>query len=290
MKQEIIKQIKDAVIERLGDGYEVEIHEVLKNNDTKLTGMTIKKVGHNVAPTIYLDKYVDTTEGELMSAADDIVETYRQHEGRIPENDVVQLDKEKILNGACIWLVNAERNSEILKTCPHTLLLDLAVTYRLVFDHIGDGMASCLITNQMMECYGITLDELEAAAGKNADKYQTKTMREIMIEMNPGMAMLLPDDPIPMYVITNESKLFGATVLAYKDELKRLADSLNSDLYILPSSVHEIIAVPTNAFDDLSQLQAMVPEVNNTQVQPDEVLSDQVYRYTRETDVLEVAA
>ena len=104
MKQEIINQIKDAVIERLGDGYQVDVREVTKNNDTKLTGLTIMKVGQNVAPTIYLDKYVDATEGELMNAADDIVNTYRQHETDVPNVDI---SREQILAGAAIRVISA---------------------------------------------------------------------------------------------------------------------------------------------------------------------------------------
>ena len=47
--------VKEAVEASLGDGYEVSINEVLKNNDTHLTGLTIRTEESNVAPTIYLE-------------------------------------------------------------------------------------------------------------------------------------------------------------------------------------------------------------------------------------------
>ena len=48
--------VKEAVEAILGGGYEVSINEVLKNNDTHLTGLTIRTDESNIAPTIYLER------------------------------------------------------------------------------------------------------------------------------------------------------------------------------------------------------------------------------------------
>ena len=51
------------------------------------------------------------------------------------------------------------------------------------------------------------------------------------------------------------------------------------DFFILPSSIHELLVVPKQDGMELSDLEAMVQEVNATQVAPEEKLSDHVYEY-----------
>ena len=84
-----------------------------------------------------------------------------------------------------------------------------------------------------------------------------------------------------MYVLTNKICINGATVLLYKDVLNELSVLLDSDLYLLPSSVHEIIAIPYENPQQQFHLEEMVQEINRTQVSPEEVLSDHVYVFRR---------
>ena len=50
-KNEVVRSILDYLPEEYSDA-RVEIKEVLKNNDQKLSGLTIKKQDVNMAPTI----------------------------------------------------------------------------------------------------------------------------------------------------------------------------------------------------------------------------------------------
>ncbi|SDB14813.1 DUF5688 family protein [Eubacterium oxidoreducens] len=61
--------------------------------------------------------------------------------------------------------------------------------------------------------------------------------------------------------------------------LDKIAETVHSDLYILPSSIHEVICVSTELTDDLDFLMGMVRTVNGTEVREEEQLSDSVYRY-----------
>lgn len=95
----------------------------------------------------------------------------------------------------------------------------------------------------------------------------------------------------PMYVITNKQNLYGAVCILYPDVLKDVAQKLDSDFYVLPSSVHETIAVPAENLDinHASSLKAMVREVNQSELTPEEVLSDNVYYYCRKKHTLSLA-
>ena len=52
-------------------------------------------------------------------------------------------------------------------------------------------------------------------------------------------------------------------------------------MYILPSSIHEVIVLSANEFNQLDYLSKMVTEVNNDQVKKNERLSNNVYYYDK---------
>ena len=93
-----------------------------------------------------------------------------------------------------------------------------------------------------------------------------------------------------MYVLTNRTRQFGACYLADKEVLSEIAGKLNSDLFLLPSSVHECMVVSADYWEDPESLADMVREINRTQVSRDEYLADTVYRFCREDRELLIAA
>ena len=85
-----------------------------------------------------------------------------------------------------------------------------------------------------------------------------------------------------MYVVSNRTKCDGAATIAYPEVLEQICDAMNADgFYLLPSSRHECIAIPENVGKDVAALRCMVHEVNSTQVPPEDLLSENVYRYKR---------
>lgn len=81
----------------------------------------------------------------------------------------------------------------------------------------------------------------------------------------------------------------GANIMLYKEYLEIAAEKMNGDFYILPSSIHELLAVPVSTAE-IEKLRQMVKEVNDNEVAPEEILGYEVYRYNRETGEVEVAA
>ena len=61
-------------------------------------------------------------------------------------------------------------------------------------------------------------------------------------------------------------------------------------MYILPSSIHEVIMIPADRIDDPQKLSSMVHEANTTVVSTGDVLSDSVYYYDRKKDQILVKA
>ena len=100
--------------------------------------------------------------------------------------------------------------------------------------------------------------------------------------------MMETQDERSMYVITNESKLFGAASMLYEEPLYELAEKIGSDLYILPSSIHEVIAVSAD-FGSPDEWAEMVYEINMDQVDINDRLSNQVYCYDKDLRTLRLA-
>lgn len=303
-KQEVMDKIKDFLPINYQDAT-VEIRDVIKNNDTHLSGLTIRNEESGIAPTLYLEDFYNAVEsGEhsfngimtrmaetYMNAAEaDIAKDAKDVVNQITDYDAT---KDKIVPR----IVNRESNEERLQDMPHTDMGDLAITYHVDLGSADDGQMSVAINNQMMERYGVKVSDLHEAACANMENITPttfKTMGETLAEiMVPGyadmsaeqkeevMADMGLDDP-GMYVLSNESKTFGAAALLDTKTMDSIRDSVG-DFYILPSSVHEVLIVPKRDDLDLATLENMVQEVNATQVAPNEVLSDHVFEYDPET-------
>ena len=211
---------------------------------------------------------------------------------------------QKLKDKVFFSLINAEQNRELLNTVPHREFEDLAIVYRWNIGAASDGVYTNLVNNDLAEKEGLTENDLYNAASKNTNELfpvSIKNMNEVIGEMIFGESGIdeemqkefsevmqeTPDENC-MYVITNESKLFGAASMLYEEPIHELAEQVGGDLYILPSSVHEVIAVPAD-FGSPKELAEMVYEVNMEQVDINDRLSNQVYHYDRDLRTLRLA-
>ena len=90
-------------------------------------------------------------------------------------------------------------------------------------------------------------------------------------------------------MITNRESSDGAAALLYPGMMDRAAETLGDNFYILPSSRHEVILVPPDMIQSYRDLEDMVHQVNESQVAPEDRLSDHVYHYEHGGRGLELA-
>lgn len=289
-KNEVVGKIREFLPESFASA-EVSLQVVRKNNDLQLTGLTIRSTESNICPTIYLEKFYDEyVEGADMSEIlERIAEVRMDHE--VSESfDVAQItDFEQIKGKLVPRLINAEMNSELLEARPHKLVADLAVTYCALLDQSFDGTASVAVTNELMKMWNTSVEELHEIAVANLSELLPSTfkgMTEVMSEMM-GMSaedmemMGMSTDEEQMYVLSNSIKVNGASALLDAKMMEEIIEKVG-DFLIIPSSVHETLVVPLRSSMDVESLEAMVREVNSTQLQPDEILSNRVYSYSLE--------
>ena len=292
MRNEIVKELVKEVKCVVGKNYNVEEKIVTKNNDTKLYAVIISEEGKGVSPVIYVDEYLNKISDGVMTlsvAAKEILTIYESAKPSTCPSGQDFLNKEFVLSYVEYQLINLALNKDLLEATPHKELLDLAVVYRVFVNGFGEETGSFLMNNRMLESLKISEIEIDKEAKVNTLK--AGFMKTSMYEMVKGMPCPRDVEESPeqeMFVLTNRKKLYGANILLYPNELKDVADRINDDLYILPSSVHELITVPAS-FGSCEDLKKTVRNVNDTQLAPDEILSYSVYKYSRSTRTVELA-
>lgn len=297
--------VKKALETVYGAECSVELRDVTKNNNCCLTGLCIRKDDDNMAPVIYLDAFYEEYLQRGISIEEvcaEVVHTYKISKTNHKFDTSGVMDFEQVKDNICFKLVNAQRNQELLADVPHIKFLDLAIIYFILISKDSAGTGTIMVRNNIMDMWGVDIDELYNIALRNTQRLfrgTVSSMSSVISEMiNSGeddesiedvFDMEVGDaDAIPMYVATNLSKINGAGVILYDNLLKEFADRINSDFFILPSSIHETLFVSVSFGADERGLAAMVRDVNATQVAADEVLSDNVYRYNRVTDRVEM--
>lgn len=270
-----------------GEQVTVSLHSVTKNNNIQLDGLTIQEPSINIAPTVYLNYYYeDYLSGKSFgSVLDDIITAY--HDNLPNENMDFSFftDYNKVKYHIIYKLINYKQNLELLKDIPHFRFLDLAVVFCCFLPNTPNGNATILIHNHHLDFWNITADSLYELAIKNTPillPCERKSMEEVLKEFSIDSFDYNSLSDIPMmHVLSNDIKLYGAAVILYPDVLAEFAKSKNSDLYILPSSIHEVLLLPKDQHTKVSDLNQIIQEVNTSQVLKEEILSDHVYCFDR---------
>lgn len=298
--------VREEVARRTGEQYRVRINDVMKNNGVVLSGITMMQDDSNISPTIYLNHLYEAYEnGEvtLESIVEEVLDTYEKNKVNRSVDMRFFMNYESIKDRIIFKLIHAERNEELLKDVPHIRYLDLAIVFQCLVSEEMFGNATIMIHNAHLKIWDTTIEEIYRNAIQNTpklQKYDIKNMRDILCEM-----MLLEEmegigesgqdacfkelpDSVPMYVLSNKARVQGAACILYPGILKDFAAAIRSDFYILPSSIHEVILLPAQGEEDREALKQMVREVNASQVEREEVLSDSVYYFDREQNELQV--
>lgn len=198
-------------------------------------------------------------------------------------------DFSKIRENLFYRLINYEKNQELLSMVPHTRFLDLAKIY-YADCRIGGTAGSIPIYHKHVEEWNITEDELITAAEENTPRLYPANLHPIFDTLGLGGDInLIPEMPVPMFVLSNTENHNGAAAVCYKNVLERFSKKIEDNLVILPSSVHETILMPLQKNSSKESLREMVYDVNRTMLDQSEFLSDNVYLYSRKDRQLMIA-
>lgn len=297
MDYEMFKEVvKESFLSYMPGSYrsmEVRVDQVNKVNRT-LDGLSLLAENEKtmISPTIYInDMYEKYLRTEDLQAT--LREAAKAMDAIFKEAPIPSLDMNTAKDNIIFQLVNTLQNEDMLKNLPHREFQDLSIIYRWVVSVDEKGIASTVINNNLAKSLGMGEEELFKAAAENTRRMLppvVQSMNEVIMDMfmADGMPKELAEQMIgeqepemTMWVISNERKIDGAASMLYEDKLHNLAEKVGTDLYILPSSVHEVIAVSVE-MGEPEELARMVSEVNMDQVDISERLSNQVYHYDKD--------
>lgn len=287
------KMILDGLQERYPE-YEFHVEKVLRNNGCKYEGLHVK-LGEDVpcAPIIPCELYEEQLKMGKMTLDEVMDDISRQFETRVQFNIRNCADFAQIKDKLCLRVINYEKNLELLKDVPHRRFLDLAITYRITVVLSDCTEGSILVSNALLKAWGITENELLDVAYHNTFSrtgVRVRSMWEIVkgvAEREPAMIDLfqaIPESDKLMYVADNGTFFGGGTSILMKEAFQQLAEKEGHDVYIIPSSIHELILVLKKEDIRWEYLRNMVKEINQSMVVEEEILSDHIYLYEKETD------
>lgn len=287
--EEFKKQIVEGLQEIYGDSTQIETGVALRNNGSKYNGINIfpKGSGRRTSPVIDLDRLHKSFEDGRMRIGDCVWDIYNSRTV-IGSSDEVEQFAENISEWEYVRgdiypiLLSTEENQELLKNLVTTPMLDLSVVYAIRRKIHGKDTLSVKITKELMLSYEITPEQLhrQAMINMGKDGYEFLDLESLIRRMPTEEAKFEEqdkDDMPEMYILTNSDKSYGAAGILNKKLLRDFAGK--RDFIILPSSVHETLFVPVTDGTDQRFFDAMVSEVNRTQVCLEEKLADHSYYY-----------
>ena len=247
----------------------------------------ISEEGRRIAPTIYTDVYFDDYKRgmSLDEAVNEVVKLYRSS---MPSGDMDMdffFDFSKVTDKLFFKVVNLEKNKGKLLDVPYRKLLDLAMVplCRVNNSVLGDGVIT--IQKSHLDNWEISEDELWENIGDNAKVAAPLKISGLVDVLERLSGQSLDMEPLcGISVVTNTADNLGAGAVFYPGVLEEMAAERECDLYIIPSSVHETLVIPDPQLEiDICHMRDIIREVNRTSVAEEEILSDNLYRYERES-------
>ena len=254
--------------------WKLEMKTINKVNETLEAFSLVNKTERSASPTLYFRDFYElyktgmSVEGAAGAAVKEFLRGIKYVEGMQAEFALDDAEHRLICQ-----LISTERNQHLLCEVPHRDFLDLSLIYRYMIKSSEEGFESVIITDRLAAKMEMNEEELYRTAMRNMPKVLEKEITLV--------------DRL-FYLVTNKLRCLGAAAVLYPGALEEIAERTGSDLYILPSSIHEVFIIKAG-FHSVRDLENTVLHANLTVVRSADILSDSVYLYKREKGEIEIA-
>lgn len=290
-KREFLQAVVDTIKMVSDVPLDVCVADIERNNG-KYDCIRIK-CGQNTYTKIGVDSYYqmfcDGNLSAVANAAEAVIQSQKNHQTHMDDiHDLTRkvTDYEWAKDMLRCRLVNTALNHDMLGRVPSIPFQDLSIIFYLTWDS-NDGRCVANVTNNLCAQWEISTTVLfrDALANMQAElPVRFQNMFEVMADLAEATAEDVEaifndiDEPV-LYVLTNKDTYMGAAVVLYPGVLESCAEKMGGDFYLIPSSIHEFLVT---SLKDISpdELQAMIQNINQTNVPPEEVLGDHAYLYS----------
>ena len=272
-RDEIVKKIRGYLPEEYA-GWEMKVEFIRTRRGRREAVLIGSGEDGTAVPTLYIDMLYEwyqscgSLEKTLRFAAEFYVSGMRY--GRAMSECMRPEPRE---DGIIMALINTERNRELLSDVPNRSCHDMSIIYRYMIPLPDRSFNAVTITNALAEREGLSEERLYELAMENTPRMLPLYTENIGENIN---------------VLSNDRGIIGAAAMLYRESLANISEMMESDLYVIPSSVHEIITLPV---EDASadKLRKMIYEANRTVLEAGDMLSDTLYYYSRENKTMRPA-
>ncbi len=283
--QEFLDVFLPLVQTKLPPEMKTAYHRVRKNNDVELVGLCLTEGRNGVAsPLLYMENFYEEREkgADLLELAEAAAKVLTED---VPPSvaKIGQYRKEDIESRVVFRPYGTGGENKLLSTLLHRRFLDFAVGYAILLDDDKNVRAYLPLTNNMAKEFHLFEEEIFRIAKENSKRFLGESLRG----MDEYFLTDTGEEPV-FYVLTNRNGYFGAAAILYSEKVPELSEKLGKDLYLIPSSIHELLVKPKNETDETEELLRIVRTVNREELQKEDVLSDAVYIYRRESGQIEV--
>lgn len=256
-------------------GYEVSLENVAKVNRDFVEMIAISNKDTHEGPAIDVKELWDDAKRRGMSYEEMSREVMKRLDLTLKEvPEVVIDDLNDFKSRAILTLINTEKNQNMLSYVPHRAYYEFSIVYRIIVHEDEEATTSGIVTNEMLEKAGYTEEELYKFAYEN-------TRKDVNISKMFGM-----------YVLTTKRGMYGAASILFPEMIKEIADHYGCDLYLIPSSTCEWMAVPVRTISGsggAAEVNEMIREANSVAVEEEEILGERCYYYDYKTGEIRLA-
>ena len=310
-KEDFVRTVADRLPDYLSEDLkitDISVKEVVKHNDQHKLGIEFTLAESNFSPVVYPDALFEDYQAgkpleKILQALSHTVEKSLPKVPIVTKETVTQTlsNYESARHHLSIRLCDPDQNQELLENSVHSKVSDFEAIYQLKFAMPDERVGYSTITPAMLDTWGVSMETLQKDAATctwaeypilsplgNTISYLTSGL-PLPNLLETGEPIQMSDDMLPIFVLSNDHAMQGASLITLPDLLDQIGDIVQDDFYILPSSLHEVIIVPQNTQMSLDELSEMVHSINESQVAAEELLSDKVQHYDTKAHLLENA-
>jgi len=272
----MVEKIIEELTKVLGTEYLLRSEAVHRNNQLEIQLIIEKRESGNHF-ILSLNDYLIMLEGKSISL-DMVVDALKEKilQLKFPKEleEVTKMrKKEFILANVQYQVVGTANNFYYLQDLVTKPFLDLTVIYRVFVGY----ESSYLLKTELLNRTGISFEELDNAAYQNGIR-TGHSMVPIERFIDPES-----DEKCGIYVFKRKSWSYGANILLFPDYLMQCANRIHDDIILLPSSIHECVGISYTytKIIGIDALQGLVKDINEQVVDPEDILSNSIYRYKR---------
>ena len=297
-EKEFYENVKDSIGFFLPMEYahaQIALTTQVKHNDMERTGISIRLPNETVCPIIYLDDYF--RKYQAGTGIDEVMQQIAQvrtGQGALTAELIspgLISDYEQVRPMLQMRAYDTEKNEKRLEGIVHHCFGDYSSGYAIVLNNSPERTMSVMVTPAMLEMWGITKKRL------HDDTILSDLSKEpVLMDIGAAMFSVMGEGEGKNYLdkdtprealgpgkelmcLTNAEKVNGAGLILNSVVQEKIAQVFGGSYFVLPSSIHEVLVLPDDGSHTAKELGMMVHEINATELNPEDILSDKVQIY-----------